>query len=489
MATHTYSLDTDYTAAANVTAVLLEVEAGDAFSGRPPGRSVGTLPLSPGTVLHVRGDKAADVRLGGTTLAHRIIVAGAPGAGSLIDGITKFGGAGGGLSGGDGQGAHPGAGATQTTGYALGDGEPGTYPGGDGYFGGFAGNSADGSAAGGGSGYLSPLLYDASTTQGGGTADHAWSVVLTEIFNLTPNAPALGFPNGQTVAFDAVNRLRWTFSDDQAWDSQSAYQVRYRVVGATDWTTLAKVTSTNQYADISSGTFDANDFEYQVKTWDALGAEGPWSTSGFFTAAASPSGPTITAPTNGASIVTPLQTATWSVDVQDSWQLRRVADDGSGGAVEATVYYDTGQVDTDERSTALDFETNNRDEHVQLRVKVGGVWSAWTDALVSVSYTAPPTPSYSLTPDPDLGRLLVTISNPASDESQPATSYNRVEIDDGLGKGYEPKPYNIDGSERVPVNTVFEYWTPVDGRNYGLGAIRVYAVGDNGSTAMTDTPT
>lgn len=147
------------------------------------------------------GGGATDIRIIDNELSSRIIVAGGGGGGHTWEAGSSSsykyvtGGSGGGLSGGDGAKAK---GGTQTTGYALGQGESGamtgnsnyqTYSvgGGGGYYGGFKGNCltrsyqpASGfwqnsdsylSAAGGGSGYLSPLLVDTETTNGLRTGD------------------------------------------------------------------------------------------------------------------------------------------------------------------------------------------------------------------------------------------------------------------------------------------------------------------------------
>lgn len=120
------------------------------------------------------GGGGSDIRFNGQTLDDRIIVAGGGGGGSR----DCYGGAGGGLTGGNGinNGTVMGAGATQTSGYAKGQGQQGrsetSYDsngsgGGGGYWGGRAGTSGGQSPGGGGSGYIDPILTNASTQQGG----------------------------------------------------------------------------------------------------------------------------------------------------------------------------------------------------------------------------------------------------------------------------------------------------------------------------------
>ena len=113
-----------------------------------------------------------------TGLASRVIVAGGGGGsddyiGTRYGGNDGSGGAGGGLVAEgawiDG-GLYSGYAATQTSGYALGVGQPAsasadTGGGGGGYYGGLVTNQYNG-GAGGGSGYLSPKLTDSKTIVG-----------------------------------------------------------------------------------------------------------------------------------------------------------------------------------------------------------------------------------------------------------------------------------------------------------------------------------
>ena len=118
------------------------------------------------------GGGASDIRLNNTNLDNRIIVAGGGGGGVA----AKPGGAGGGLTGG-------GTGGTQTSGYAKGQGQKGHRQesyctngsgGGGGYWGGTSyqyGGAGRVDPGGGGSGYIDPILTNASTHQGGRTGN------------------------------------------------------------------------------------------------------------------------------------------------------------------------------------------------------------------------------------------------------------------------------------------------------------------------------
>jgi len=145
------------------------------------------------------GGDASDIRLNGTALNNRIIVAGGGGCGANTMGN---GGAGGGLIGGDGTsmyaGHYGGYGGTQTAGGAGGNGAGGVSPGiagsfGTGSYGGGGGWYGGGSSAfdgsyglptgggGGGSSYTDPTLCtDVVHTQGYSAATgNGWIIITT----------------------------------------------------------------------------------------------------------------------------------------------------------------------------------------------------------------------------------------------------------------------------------------------------------------------
>lgn len=130
------------------------------------------------------GGGATDIRLAGQALNNRIIVAGGGGGG-----VDKLGGVGGGLNGGFGEnfcGAR-GGGATQSTGYALGQGGDGLVRtsgdqggGGGGYYGGYGAGNSEADPGGGGSGYVGGVT--GGSTQAGVQSGNG----LARITALTP---------------------------------------------------------------------------------------------------------------------------------------------------------------------------------------------------------------------------------------------------------------------------------------------------------------
>lgn len=231
------------------------------------------------------------------------------------------------------------------------------------------------------------------------------------ILNVAPNAPTLVSPIGGTVIDRAITqRFSWTSSDPDAGDSQSKFDLQYRLVGAPSWTAVTGTTPNNFY-DMPAATLAAGDYEWQVRTYDALGVVGPYSASSFFTAATAPALPTITTPTSGSTVSNTVS-FTWSAPAQTSYQIRKVADI-AGVADTATVYFDTAEVvDIAARSRTLTFPVNNRYEHLQVRIKNSGLWSTWASVRVLVSYTAPLVPTLVATPNDATGSIVIAITNP-----------------------------------------------------------------------------
>lgn len=239
--------------------------------------------------------------------------------------------------------------------------------------------------------------------------------------NVAPNAPSSLSPDGGTIDKDITQRFSWTFSDPDAGDSQSAYDLRYRVQGTSTWTEVSG--GATEYHDFAGGTFTADDWEWQVRTNDAAGEVGPWSASATFTGATTPAAPSISDPINGGTISTEDYTVEWSASSQDAYEVRRVADDGAGSPDTGTVYSTTGTVVSTGRSRTVTFGTNNRDEHVQVRVRSDGLWSSWASVQVTVSYTVPATPTLTATSDsPVPGAVRVQPSHPAPAGDEPTVT-------------------------------------------------------------------
>ena len=291
--------------------------------------------------------------------------------------------------------------------------------------------------------------------------------------NFAPFAPSLQYPvGGASVDRTATQRFDWTFSDPDPGDTQASYELRYRVLGSSTWTTVTGSTSTTHH-DFSAFTFSANTYEWQARVTDNNGAVGPWTTSATFTATTpSADTPTIVEPVAGSSVGT-TATVRWSVSSQTNYQVRTVND--VGGNPGSTVYTDTGEVaGASVRGVTVPFAVNGRTEHVQVRVRESGVLSGWASARVVVSHTPPATPTLAITAQAGLAALDVAVTNPPPTGQQPAVTHNEVWVDDGEGDGL------VRLEAALPPNSTFRYWLPIGGRDYTTANVRVLAVGVNG---------
>lgn len=268
------------------------------------------------------------------------------------------------------------------------------------------------------------------------SAYDASNATFTIFHNAAPNAPTGLNPSGSnTIDLTVTQRFSWTFSDPNAGDTQSKFDLQYRI-GTGAWTTVTQSTP-NAYYDMPANTLSAANYEWQVRTYDSSAVVGPWSASAFFTASTPPSGLSITAPTSGSTVGTSTGTITWSDSAQDSYQVRKVADN-AGAADTSTIYYDTGEVvSSTARNAALTFPVNGRYEHLQVRIKSGGLWSSWADVRVLVSYTPPAVPTLTISGDSTNARMYVSITDPTPTGSQPTVSshdiYRRISGDGTSG--------------------------------------------------------
>lgn len=297
--------------------------------------------------------------------------------------------------------------------------------------------------------------------------------VYTYTPNVAPNAPTLTtLAGGEVIDRAVANRAAHEFSDANTGDSQSAFDLRYRLEGAASWTEVYQATP-NQWHDFPAGSLAAGNYERQVRTYDSQGVVGPWSASGFFTAADKPTGLTITDPVNGSTIPTNTVTVTWSAPNQDAYQAQVL--DG------ATVEHDTGTVESPTtRSRDVPLPVNNAGRTIGVRVRNAGLWSDWYTITVTVSYTPPPTPTSTLSVDAASGSLVVQVTNPAPGAGEPAVSYNDVYVTEPVN-GVAVEQRRATG---LPPNTAWRYWTPISGRDYGA-SVRVVAVASNGTTASS----
>lgn len=156
-------------------------------------------------------------------------------------------------------------------------------------------------------------LHDASTGTGGaynfsGFSTHGGKIgfyLYYESANTAPDAPTITEPDADEVVNDTTPQVDWTFNDDDAGDSQTAYQLQLSETSSftSPLGDTGKVVSVNTFHDISTVLTRGADYYVRVRTYDESDAVSPWSATRRFVIASLPVG-TVVSP--GSSTAAPL---------------------------------------------------------------------------------------------------------------------------------------------------------------------------------------
>ena len=186
--------------------------------------------------------------------------------------------------------------------------------------------------------------YDNLDVVGAYSTDLVWTT------NSAPNAPTNLASSNKTL----TPTLSWTFSDVDAGDTQSAYQLVIESYNGSSWVAhsdTGKVTSTVSSRAISSGLSWSTQYRFKVKTWDALNVEGPYSGTFAWTTNHAPTAPINLANSNKSQA----PTLTWTFtdpdagDTQSAYQLILERYDGASWVA----HTDTGKVTSTVSSRAV----------------------------------------------------------------------------------------------------------------------------------------
>lgn len=310
--------------------------------------------------------------------------------------------------------------------------------------------------------------------------------VIDPDLNKAPNAPSLNYPVGSvTLDRAVVNRFRFTPSDPNPGDVQTAYEVGYRLVGASTWTTVTG--GSTGYHDFPAGTFAAGDYEWRARTADRFGQWGPHSTPETFTAADAPSTVTITDPINNATMTQGTYEVQWS-GVGDAFEIRTVAD-AAGSPDETIVYTESGTVESPTtRAWTVEFAVDDRAEHIQVRQRDGELWSEWASVRVEIDFTLPAVPRVQVAVDDAAATITLTITNPEPTGTEPVVVRNDVLVRVADLPGARPDLERPVGGLGVRIAMgVANNGTFVDGA-VGEGIdyeYRVVSYGDNGTWTVS----
>lgn len=310
--------------------------------------------------------------------------------------------------------------------------------------------------------------------------DNIGTSIVLRAGNFAPNAPTLVFPtSGETVAVDQSNVLDWDFNDPDAGDSQSKAAGEIRSAGGAVVYSWDEETISTQHT-LPADTLAAGDYEWRVKTYDAQGVEGPWSSWEPFSGAVAPGSPTITSHANNQIVSQETELLEWSTSEQEAYQGQKVAD--NAGAIDtSTIYWDSGIIESStSRSRNVDFPTNDRFEWIRWRIRRDGLWSPWAEVRVEVSYTVPATPVVSTTENDSNGNIVVSITNPTPGAGEPTVESNDIE------KRLTTEDPWIRVATDVAANGSFTDYNVASGSS---PQYRARAYGDNGTSSLSSSVT
>jgi hypothetical protein len=242
--------------------------------------------------------------------------------------------------------------------------------------------------------------------------------------NVAPLAPTKVSPaDGASLDPAQSQTFEYTFNDSG--DVQTANCYRYRKTTVGTWTggTVWTATPYARFVIPGGSLGDANDYYVQVATKDASGTAGAWSNSWIVTAAAVAGVPIITDPANGEAIATASQALTWTQTNQDGYRARIVAD-LSGAPDPTDILWDSDVVEeAATRTVTLDLTAyNGTAVHLEVASRYGVAWSDYADVRVDVAFTAPHTPTVTLTANSAEGRIEISATHPAPDAGEPAAT-------------------------------------------------------------------
>jgi hypothetical protein len=294
------------------------------------------------------------------------------------------------------------------------------------------------------------------------------------VLNHPPNAPILV----QRANFDASTSqtFSWQFSDPDAGDSQSAYQLQI-VDAGTGQTVLdtGKVGSTSQSYTLAANTLqNGKRYQWRVTTWDQSGAQSPWSSYSTFETAATPT-VQITSPNAGGTVPTSSVTPQWSysdpVNNQQATYQVQLLDSNNN------VLWDSGQ-QSDPQGTVRALtvgQTLQNNTMYKLVVKVTnakGIQATSSTVTFSTSFTPPAVPTLTVTPQN--GYIHLAVTNPTPSGSQPTVAYNDI---------YRRETGTTNWlriATNVPNNGTYDDYAVASGKQYDY---KVTAVGNNGTSS------
>ena len=272
----------------------------------------------------------------------------------------------------------------------------------------------------------------------------------------------------EAVDIDGPIPISWQHNsvDESA---QTAYEIRFRESGGSWSITTGKITSSNEYANVSTSSFSVGQYDYQIRTWgaattggeDSNGSsyyEGSGYETGLFILSTVPEG-TITDPNGIDDFAYSVLTCTWSYSQAESnaqvqW-ICKLYDEND-------ILLETKQASDDETSTTFAYQLENATDYkVTLDVKEStGLWSVTDEVEFTTDFYTPPTPTIEVESG-DNATAVITITNPSPSGTEVATDHNILYRSvDGA------ETWDIVQDDIEPNTSVTDYLPLVNGTTY-----------------------
>lgn len=264
------------------------------------------------------------------------------------------------------------------------------------------------------------VLVCVSNKTSGGT--HSTQYVADQL-NAPPNAPTLT-PKANYDATGAAT-FAWTFSDPNAGDTQTAYEMQI-VDTSTGTATVStgKVSSTTSSRNVTANTLtNAKNYQWRVRTWDTQDAVGAYSAYSTFSTSA---GGTVTitdpASDNPAGVNSDDYLVKWSVSGTTQNAYRVVVTRTS----DSSTLVNTGWVTSVATQYLVSGMLTNVEYNVAVTVRnVSNVESGTGNRKITLDYDNVPKPGIMVTASED-GYILIEATNPAPSGDDPAATANEI---------------------------------------------------------------
>lgn len=190
---------------------------------------------------------------------------------------------------------------------------------------------------------------------------------------------------------------------------QKTFELRYRLVGESEWNTISEEAPEQQY---ELASLDVGEYEWQVKTKTKYDYVSPWSQLSVFNVSETSPSPVFVNPTEGSTVeVSDLHVEWDSVDQHRyEFELRQ----------NNNILWADARISTNQELAIDNILENGQSYQLRLRVnQEGNIFSPWVTVNINVDYTQPPSPISSITPNEAESCLRIFIDNPTPTGTEP----------------------------------------------------------------------